>query len=119
MTGRRPTKRLEEERGEEERKEVASKSVENEEEAEEDEQRQGKTKMPAIQIKPEPEEMECTVRRGRRKEVIGWLVRRGKGAVGEEAVGLIYTWRDVWAGVASTSESKLDLNFKGDTELNL
>lgn len=49
----------EEEAGEEERQELASHSVKKEEEWVEPD-------MPSVQVKPEPQEMECTVRsRGR------------------------------------------------------
>lgn len=58
---RPPQEEEEEEAGEEEREEVATHSVKEKEE--------GETVMPSVQIKPEPEEMECTVRRGRQG---GW-----------------------------------------------
>ncbi|XP_073335376.1 Krueppel-like factor 8 isoform X1 [Pagrus major] len=52
----RPTQEEdEEEAGEEEREEVATQSVKKKEEEEE-----GEADMPSVQIKPEPEEMECT-----------------------------------------------------------
>uniref|UniRef100_UPI0037E8B8C2 Krueppel-like factor 8 isoform X2 n=1 Tax=Semicossyphus pulcher TaxID=241346 RepID=UPI0037E8B8C2 len=57
---RPPQKEEEEEAGEEEREEVASKSVKKKEEEEEREEEEGGTDMPSVQIKPEPEEMECT-----------------------------------------------------------
>ncbi|XP_067464971.1 Krueppel-like factor 8 isoform X3 [Thunnus thynnus] len=53
-TRSRPRQEEEEEGGEEEREEVATKSVKEKEEEE------GKTDVPSVQIKPEPEEMECT-----------------------------------------------------------
>ncbi|XP_034539033.1 Krueppel-like factor 8 isoform X1 [Notolabrus celidotus] len=56
---RPPQKEEEEEAGEEEREEVASQSVKKKEEEEEEEE-EGGTEMPSVQIKPEPEEMECT-----------------------------------------------------------
>ncbi|XP_038565496.1 Krueppel-like factor 8 isoform X2 [Micropterus salmoides] len=52
----------EEEAGEEEREEVATPSVKKKEEEEEEEE--GEIDMPSIQIKPEPEEMECTADEG-------------------------------------------------------
>ncbi|KAM6984079.1 Krueppel-like factor 8 isoform 1-T1 [Tautogolabrus adspersus] len=60
---RPPLKEEEEEAGEEEREEVASQSLkkkEEEEEPREEEEEEGSTDMPSVQIKPEPEEMECT-----------------------------------------------------------
>ncbi|XP_060912135.1 Krueppel-like factor 8 isoform X1 [Labrus mixtus] len=62
---RPPLKEEEEEAGEEEREEVASQSLkkkkkEEEEEPREEEEEEGGTDMPSVQIKPEPEEMECT-----------------------------------------------------------
>ncbi|XP_030293404.1 Krueppel-like factor 7 [Sparus aurata] len=53
---RPPQEEDEEEAGEEEREEVATQSVKKKEEEEEE----GKADMPSVQIKPEPEEMECT-----------------------------------------------------------
>ncbi|XP_044079399.1 Krueppel-like factor 8 isoform X2 [Siniperca chuatsi] len=56
---RPPQQEEEEEAGEEEQEEVATQSVKKKEE-EEEEREEGETDMPSIQIKPEPEEMECT-----------------------------------------------------------
>ncbi|XP_060912136.1 Krueppel-like factor 8 isoform X2 [Labrus mixtus] len=66
---RPPLKEEEEEAGEEEREEVASQSLkkkkkEEEEEPREEEEEEGGTDMPSVQIKPEPEEMECTAEVG-------------------------------------------------------
>ncbi|XP_042354716.1 Krueppel-like factor 8 isoform X2 [Plectropomus leopardus] len=58
---RPPQEEEEEEAGEEEREEVATQSVKKKEEEEE---KEGETVMPSIQIKPEPEEMECTANIG-------------------------------------------------------
>ncbi|XP_074468249.1 Krueppel-like factor 8 isoform X2 [Sebastes fasciatus] len=55
---RPPQEKQEEEAGEEEREEVATQSVKTKEEEEEE------TVMPSVQIKPEPEEMECTANVG-------------------------------------------------------
>ncbi|XP_041657954.1 Krueppel-like factor 8 isoform X1 [Cheilinus undulatus] len=56
---RPPQKEEEEEAGEEERKEVAAQCVKKKKKEEEEEEKGG-TEMPSVQIKPEPEEMECT-----------------------------------------------------------
>ncbi|XP_075958736.1 Krueppel-like factor 8 isoform X2 [Anarhichas minor] len=56
---RPPQEEGEEEAGEEEREEVATQSVKKKEEEEEEEE-EGGTTMPSVQIKLEPEEMECT-----------------------------------------------------------
>lgn len=46
-------------------KEVGTAGVRvKQEETEEEKEEQGQRDMPSVQIKPEPEEMECTVRRG-------------------------------------------------------
>nr|XP_020454035.1 Krueppel-like factor 8 isoform X2 [Monopterus albus] len=57
-----PPKEEEEESGKEEREEVLTKSVKKKKEGQRDEkeEEEGKTDMPSVQIKPEPEEMECT-----------------------------------------------------------
>ncbi|XP_074528128.1 Krueppel-like factor 8 [Halichoeres trimaculatus] len=55
-----PQKEEEEDTGEEEREEVASQSVRRKEDREEEEEEEEETEMPSVQIKPEPEEMECT-----------------------------------------------------------
>ncbi|XP_051255878.1 Krueppel-like factor 8 isoform X1 [Dicentrarchus labrax] len=57
---RPPQGEEEEEAGEEEREEVATQSVKKKEEVEEEEEKECETDMPSVQIKPEPEEMECT-----------------------------------------------------------
>ncbi|XP_033505175.2 Krueppel-like factor 8 isoform X1 [Epinephelus lanceolatus] len=58
---RPPQEEEEEEAGEEEREEVATQSVKKKKEEEEQEEAEGgETVMPSVQIKPEPEEMECT-----------------------------------------------------------
>ncbi|XP_034745276.1 Krueppel-like factor 8 isoform X1 [Etheostoma cragini] len=54
---RPPQEEEEEEAGKEEREEVATQPVKKKEEEEKEE---GETVMPSVQIKPEPEEMECT-----------------------------------------------------------
>ncbi|XP_041863842.1 Krueppel-like factor 8 isoform X2 [Melanotaenia boesemani] len=60
-TGPRPPHREEEKSGEEEAKEVAIQTVGvKEEEKQEEKEVEGKRAMPSVQIKPEPEEMECT-----------------------------------------------------------
>ncbi|KAA8586612.1 hypothetical protein FQN60_000448 [Etheostoma spectabile] len=56
---RPPQEEEEEEAGKEEREEVATQSVKKKEE--EEEKKEGETVMPSVQIKPEPEEMECTI----------------------------------------------------------
>ncbi|XP_054481895.1 Krueppel-like factor 8 [Anoplopoma fimbria] len=58
VTRPRPSPQEEVEEEEEEREEVATQSVKKKEEEEEEEE--GGTAMPSVQIKPEPEEMECT-----------------------------------------------------------
>lgn len=66
----------EEEAGEEEQEEVASQSVRKKEEEE--------PNMPSIQVKPEPEEMECTVS-------IDWLIdQRREGEM----------WTDGWMRIS-------------------
>ncbi|XP_036976254.1 Krueppel-like factor 8 isoform X2 [Acanthopagrus latus] len=55
---RPPQEEDEEEAGEEEREEVATQSVKKKKEEEEEEE--AEADMPSVQIKPEPEEMECT-----------------------------------------------------------
>ncbi|KAM6907508.1 Krueppel-like factor 8 isoform 1-T1 [Xenentodon cancila] len=59
-TGPRPPHGRKEESAEEELKEVATQSIGVTEEERKGEEEEVKTDMPSVQIKPEPEEMECT-----------------------------------------------------------
>lgn len=84
--------------GEEQQEEVASQSVRRKEEEVGEKEKEEEPVMPSVQIKPEPEEMECTVSRAGRagRAGIGRLVTKGR--MEEPQTGRWMRVRWVWKG---------------------